>query len=126
MMNGEKLKNLLVVGDRVLIKARSNNTTSRGGLLLPPGYNEKAEVRHGYVIKTGPGYPLPVSPENQDEPWKPRDDSSNYLPLQAREGDLALFLQKNAIEISIDNEPYFIVPHASILILERDPEFFAR
>lgn len=125
-MNGEKLKNLIVVGDRVLIKARSHNTATRGGLLLPPGYSEKEEVRYGYVIKTGPGYPIPLPSESHDEPWKKRNESENYLPLQAQEGDMAVFIQKNAIEISIENEKYFIVSHASILLLERDPELFSR
>lgn len=125
-MNTEKLNNLIVVGDRVLIKARTQDTTTRGGLLLPPGYNEKEEIRYGYVIKTGPGYPIPLPADDHDEPWKPRDDSDNYLPLQAREGDLAVFLQKNAIELTLENEKYFIVPHASILLLERDPELFTR
>ncbi len=123
-MNSEKLKNLIVVGDRVLIKARTGNTTTRGGLLLPPGYSEKEEVRYGYVIKTGPGYPIPLPPENNDEPWKQGNESSSYIPLQAKEGDLAVFLQKNAIEITIEGEKYYVISHPSILILERDPELF--
>ncbi|HAQ65408.1 MAG TPA: chaperonin [Bacteroidales bacterium] len=125
MMNGEKLKNLIVVGDRVLIKARTQNTATPGGLLLPPGYSTKEEIRYGYVIKTGPGYPIPLPSENHDEPWKRQDESSSYMPLQAKEGDLAAFLWKNAIEITIEGEKYYVISHAAILILERDPELFA-
>ncbi|MDD2964539.1 MAG: co-chaperone GroES family protein [Bacteroidales bacterium] len=125
-MKAEKLKNLVVVGDRVLIKARSQDQTTRGGLLLPPGYSEKEEVKYGWVIKTGPGYPIPLPSDSSNEPWKKQDENSHYLPLQAQEGDLAVFLKKNAIEIAIDNEKYFIVAHSSILLLERDPDLFSR
>jgi chaperonin GroES len=36
-----KLKNLAVVGDRVLIKPKKISNKSKGGLFLPPGYHEK-------------------------------------------------------------------------------------
>jgi len=47
-----------------------------------------------------------------------------YIPLQAKIGDLAIFLQKDAIEILFENEKYFIVPQNSILLLERDDGLF--
>lgn len=118
--NSEKgISKLIVVGDRVLVKPRSQNELSKGGLYLPPGYQEKEEVRSGYVIKVGPGFPLP-QPGDEDEPWKSADEQIRYIPLQAREGDLALFLQKGAYEIVYNDEKYFIVPQHSILLLERD------
>ena len=42
------------------------------------------------------------------------------MPLQVKPGDLALFLQKNAIEIKYNNEKYYIVPQNAILLVERD------
>lgn len=36
--------------------------------------------------------------------------------------DLAIFLQKGAIEVIYEEEKYFIVPQASILMLEREEE----
>ncbi|HAW59605.1 MAG TPA: chaperonin [Bacteroidales bacterium] len=123
-MKPEKLNNLILIGDRVLIKAKSANSKTKGGLVLPPGYSEKEEVQSGYVIKTGPGYPIPLPRESDIEPWKAKDDSPTYIPLQAKEGDMALFLQKGAIEVEIDGEKYFIVSHQSILLLERDEELF--
>ena len=42
------------------------------------------------------------------------------MPLQVKEGDLAIFLQKGAFEVMYQNEKYFIVPQASILMLERE------
>ena len=44
------------------------------------------------------------------------------MPLQAQEGDLAIFLQKGAIEVIYEDEKYFIISQASILMLEREEE----
>lgn len=117
------LKKLIVVGDKLLIKPKSFSNKTKGGLFLPPGYKEKEEVQTGFVIKCGPGYPIPL-PAEDNEPWKKADEKINYVPLQAKEGDLAIFLQKGAIEIIYNDEKYFIVPQYSILLLERDEELF--
>ncbi len=119
-----KLKNLIVVGDRMLIKPVKYSSKTKGGLLLPPGYKEKEEVQSGYVIKVGPGYPIPLPTDDADEPWKNVDEKIKYIPLQAKEGDLAIFLQKGAVEVIYENEKYFIVPQHSILLLERDDSLF--
>lgn len=118
------LKNLWVVGDRVLIKPRTTNSKTKSGLFLPPGYSEKEEIQTGYVVKTGPGYPIPSPAEDNDEPWKDVEDKIRYIPLQAQVGDLAIFLQKGAIEIIYNDEKYYIVPQHSILLLERDSGLF--
>jgi len=47
-----------------------------------------------------------------------------YVPLQALEGDHAIYLQKHAIEIEFNGERYIIIPHASILMLIRDHGLF--
>lgn len=118
-----KLKKLLVVGDKVLIKPENPNEKTGSGLYLPPTVTEKEDVQSGYVVKVGPGYPLPSF--NQDEePWKQTEEKVKYMPLQAEEGDLAIYLQRHAIEISYENEKYVIVPQASILLLERAEDLF--
>ncbi|CAN5277861.1 co-chaperone GroES family protein [soil metagenome] len=116
-----KLKKLIVVGDRVLIRPASESETTESGLYLPASVREKEKIQRGYIIKVGPGYPLPM-PTDEDDLWKGKDDSVKYLPLQAHEGDLAIFLQKGAIEVLYENEKYFIVPQASILMLEREED----
>jgi chaperonin GroES len=116
-----KLKKLIVVGDRVLIKPTKQSDKTSSGLYLPPGVQEKEKIQSGYVIKVGPGYPLPL-PVDEDDVWKGKDEQVKYLPLQAQEGDLAIFLQKGAIEVIYEDEKYFIVPQASILMLEREEE----
>ena len=121
-MKEEKFENLIVVGDKVLIKPCSTKTRTKSGLFLPPGYSEKEEIRNGYVVKVGPGIPIPFLPEEDDnEPWKPKkDERIKYIPLQTQPGDLAIFLAKGSIEIIYNDQQYFIVPQHSILLLERD------
>ena len=126
MMKQEQKKNidnLIVVGDRLLIKPKTLSNKTKSGLFLPPGYKEKEEIQTGYIIKCGPGYPIPM-PSETDEPWKTKEEQVKYVPLQAREGDLAIFMQKGAIEIVYDSEKYFIVPQHSVLLLERDDQLF--
>ncbi len=116
-----KLKKLIVVGDRVLIKPAKETDKTESGLYLPPGVQEKERIQRGYVIKVGPGYPLPM-PADEDDLWKGREDQVKYLPLQAEEGDMAIFLQKGAIEVIYEKEKYYIVSQASILMLEREED----
>ena len=123
MPKAENLKNIIVIGDRVLIKPSSQSKKTKGGLFLPPGYSEKEEIQTGFVLKTGPGYPIPLA-EEADEPWKGQNnDKVRYIPLQVKIGDLAIFMLKGAIEIVYQNEKYFIVPQQSILLIERTEDF---
>lgn len=119
-----RLKKLIVVGDRVLIKPKKISNKTKAGLFLPPGYQEKEEIQTGFVVKTGPGYPIPVNTDEVSESWKKNEEKIKYIPLQAKEGDLAIFLQKGAIEITFNDEKLFIVSQNSILLLERDEEMF--
>lgn len=115
-----KLKKLIVIGDRVLIKPTRPDERTASGLYLPPGVQEKEKVQQGYVIKTGPGYAIPMLPE--EESWKQDDEKIKYVPLQAREGDLAIFLLSGVTEIIYQDEKYFIVPQGAILMLEREED----
>jgi len=117
------LDKFIVVGDRILIKPKSADTMTKSGLYLPPGVHEREKVHTGYVLKVGPGYPIPAISE-VDEPWKDRRDEVKYVPLQPREGDLAIYLQKNAWEIEFKKEKYVIVPQSAILLLIRDQDLF--
>jgi len=115
-----RLKKLIVIGDRLLIKPTKPHEQTASGLYLPPGVQEKEKVQQGYVIKTGPGYAIPMPVD--DEPWKQDDDQVKYVPLQAKEGDLAIFLLSGATEVMYEKEKYFIVPQSAILMLEREED----
>jgi len=120
-LNSEnKLKKLIVIGDRVLIKPLKPNERTASGLYLPPGVQEKEKVQQGYIIKTGPGFVIPLPVEN--ESWKGEEEQVKYVPLQAKEGDLAIFLVSGATEVIYEGDKYFIVPQSAILMLEREEE----
>lgn len=116
-----KLKKLVIVGDRVLIKPKKASDKTESGLFLPPGVREQEKVQYGYVMKTGPGYPIPM-PTDEDEPWKEREEQIKYVPLQAKEGDLAIYLQKGAFEVIYEGEKYYIVSQSALLMLEREED----
>lgn len=118
-----KLKKLIIVGDRVLIKPEKDAGKTASGIYLPPGVKEKEKIQSGYIVKTGPGYVLPTAVD-EDDHWKPDEDKVKYIPLQAEEGDKAIFLVNNAYEIQYQQEKYFIVPQSAILMLEREEDLF--
>jgi chaperonin GroES len=120
-----KIKNIekfIVVGDRVLIRPEKESDKTSSGLYLPAGVVEKEKIQSGYIIKVGPGYA--VSPPVDEEPWKESKERVKYIPLQAKEGDLAIFLRKEAYEIVFENEKLLIVPQNSILLLIRNDDVF--
>ena len=104
-INDKGLNKLIVVGDRVLIKPKSAQSKTKSGLYLPPGVQEKEPVQSGYVVKVGPGYPIPAITD-ADEPWKEKKDDVKYVPLQPAEGDLAIYLQNSGFEIFFNNEKF--------------------
>lgn len=101
LLDEKDLQKLIVIGDRILIKPKVPQAQTKSGLFLPPGVNENEKVQIGYVLKVGPGYPIP-SVNDPDEPWKTRSDEPKYVPLQPKEGDQAVYLQNSAIEIEFN------------------------
>jgi chaperonin GroES len=119
----QNLDKFILIGDRILIKPKSPQDRTKTGLYLPPGVQENEKIYSGFVLKVGPGYPIPAINEI-DEPWKNKSDEVKYVPLQPKEGDLAIYLQKSGWEIEFNKEKYVIVPHSAILMLIRDEELF--
>ncbi len=118
------VEKFVLVGDRVLIRPTSASEKTQSGLYLPPNVQTKQKVQSGYVIKTGPGYPIPMPVEDPDESWKGNEEQVKYIPLQAQEGDMAIYLKDNAFDIEFQKEKYVIVPNTAVLMLVRDPGLF--
>lgn len=118
----EPLESLIVVGDRVLIKPKEGSDQTKSGLFLPPSVKESEQVHSGYIIKVGPGYA--VGSPDEDDVWKRNQPEPKYIPLQVSEGDLAVYLPKQGIEIQFNNEKYVILPQSAILMVVRDNEIF--
>lgn len=117
------MNKFLMIGDKVLIKPKNPESQTKTGLYLPPSVQEKEKIQAGYILKVGPGYPLPAQNEER-EVWEKKEEEVRYLPLQAQEGDWAIYLQNAAYEISFNDEKYLIVPHSAILMLVRDEGLF--
>ena len=113
-------KQLLVVGDRVLVKPTLSQGKTHHGLYLPQGVEEKEKVQTGIVMKTGPGYPMPDPASVDDEPWSRSRHDTKYIPLQVEEGDQVIYLRKSAVELEYERETYLIIPHSAILLIVRE------
>ena len=112
-------KELMVVGDRVLITPEEGEERTRVGLYLPPTALEAQQVQSGLIVATGPGDPVPDLASFDEEPWRAGEKEGRYRPMQARVGDHAIFFRKAAVEITFEEKRYLVVPQAAILVLIR-------
>lgn len=114
-------KELIVVGDRVLVKVEEGEERTNVGLYLPPTAMDNQAVQGGTILATGPGLPMPSPDSLSDEPWRtPTTSGTKFIPMQAKKGDYALFFRKAAVEITFEGDRYLVVPQAAILALVRD------
>jgi co-chaperonin GroES (HSP10) len=117
------LAKFIMIGDRVLIRPKNPKGKTASGLYLPPTVQENEKTLSGYIVKVGPGFPIPAM-KDADETWKENNDQVQYVPLQAKTGDLAIYINKSGWEIEFNKEKYIILPHSSILMLIRDEDLF--
>jgi chaperonin GroES len=114
-------KQLLVVGDRVLITPEDGDDRTRVGLYLPATAIDAQQVQTGLIVATGPGDHVgDLSSSLDDEPWKADQREGRSRAMQARVGDHAIFFRKAAVEITFEEKRYLVVPQAAILVLVRD------
>jgi co-chaperonin GroES (HSP10) len=116
-------KELIVIGDRVLIQIDDEEKRTEVGLYLPDSVRDKEEVIGGHIVKTGQGSPLVEPSMLLSGSWG--DDAEvhvRYVPMQAKPGDYALFLRNSSIEVEFEHESYLIVPQSAILVLLRDQD----
>lgn len=117
-------KQLIVVGDRVLVKVEEGEERTNVGLILPTTALDSQAVQGGRIVATGPGLPMPDVTENSEEPWRTGTGAraTRFVPMQARTGDYALFFRKAAVEMSFEQQKYLVVPQSAILALVRAAE----
>lgn len=112
------MSELIVVGNRVLIRPHEGEKQTDAGLVLPASVTAQEKIGSGEVVRVGPGYVMPNPEFSEEDAWKEQNEV-RYLPLQARSGDFAFFLREEAFELTFEREDYLIVPHAAILALVR-------
>ena len=96
MSDSSKNKKIKPLGDRVLIK-RSEQATSKGGILLPDTAQEKP--REGKVLATGPG----------------KHTDTGIEPMMVNVGDRVLFSSYAGTEVKNDEEELLIMSEKDIL-----------
>ncbi len=120
-MNEFPRKQLLIVGDRVLVEPEEGEDRTRVGLYLPATAIDAQPVQSGLVIAVGPGEPAPdLNAMVDDEPWKVSERPMRWRPMQSRVGDHAIFFRKAAVEITFEEKKYLVVPQGAILALVRE------
>ncbi|MDD5194174.1 MAG: co-chaperone GroES family protein [Candidatus Omnitrophica bacterium] len=111
-------KDLILVGDKVLIEPDEGEGRTDAGLYLPQNVKEKEKIQTGKIVKTGPGYPVPDPTALEQEPWA-KAAIDKYFPLQAQEEDYCIFLRDQGVEIEFEKKHYIVIPHSAILVLIR-------
>ena len=51
----------------------------------------------------------------QGPPAKPQ-----FIPLQARKGDYAMYVRNSAFELTLEGKKFFVVPYSAVLALLRE------
>ena len=117
-------KQLIVVGDRLLIRPEEGEERTHAGLYLPQSAVAARQARGGWIVSVGPGVPVVNPMDLMDEHWNDGENQSEpqprFMPMQAQEGDYALFLHKAAVEITFEKKAYLIVPNSAVLVLVRE------
>lgn len=112
-------KNLIVVGDRLLVRPEDGEERTNAGLYLPQTAVAARQARGGWVVNVGPGTPIVrVGPDGDF--WDEDGAQPHFVPMQAQEGDYVLFMHKAAVEITFEKKAYLIVPNSAVLVLVRE------
>ncbi len=113
-------REIIVVGDRVLVVPDLGEERSNVGLYLPKWALEKEAIQAGTIVEIGPGVPLTAPMDVDEESWRPKNATSPQAAQQAQSGDYAVFLRKAAVEIKLDGDTFLIVPQSALLVLIRE------
>ena len=88
-----KRKQIIIVGDRVLIQPDTGEKKSAAGLYLPPNVIEKQDVRGGIIVEVIKGKGVNV---------KVNDTQSIWLEIISDENDLECWADEWAIENKLE------------------------
>ena len=92
------MANLKPLGDRVVVKPKGKEETTRGGIVLPDTASEKPQ--QGQVISVGPGRVL---------------DNGKRVELDVKTGDTVLFAKYAGTEFKLDDDELLILRESDVL-----------
>lgn len=88
------------LADRVLIKPKAREETTRSGIVLPDTAKEKPQ--EGTIIAAGPGRVM---------------EDGTRVPLDVKVGDSVLYAKYAGTEYKIENEEHLILKESDILAI---------
>ena len=88
------------LADRVLIKPKAREETTRSGIVLPDTAKEKPQ--EGTIVATGPGRVM---------------EDGTRVPLDVKVGDSVLYAKYAGTEYKIENEEHLILKESDILAI---------
>ena len=88
------------LGDRVIVKPKAKEETTRSGIVLPDTASEKPQ--EGSVLAVGPGRVL---------------DNGKRVDLDVKTGDTVLFAKYAGTEVKLDGEEYLVIREADLLAI---------
>jgi len=86
------------MGDRVVVKPKGREETTKSGLVLPDTAGERPQ--QGEVISVGPGRQL---------------DSGQRVELDVKQGDTVLFAKYSGTEFKLEDEDLLILSERDVL-----------
>ncbi len=86
--------------DRVIVRPSQPEETTKGGIIIPDTAKEKP--MQGEIVAVGKGK---------------TDEKGNFIELQVKPGDTALYGKYSGTEISVDGEDLLIMREADILAI---------
>jgi chaperonin GroES len=92
------MANLKPLGDRVVVKPKAKEETTRGGIVLPDTASEKPQ--QGEVVSVGPGRVL---------------DNGKRVELDVKTGDTVLFAKYAGTEFKLDEDDFLILRESDVL-----------
>lgn len=93
--------NIRPMDDRVIVQAVLPETKSKGGIALVAELDKQVPLR-GKIVAVGPGR---------------RAKDGTVVPLDVNVGDIAIFEQNVACEITVDGEKMIVVRESDILVV---------
>jgi chaperonin GroES len=88
------------LSDRIVVKTKSAEEVSQGGIILPDTAKEKPQ--EGEVVAVGPGKLL---------------DSGKLVPIEVKVGDTIIYSKYGGTEVKVDGEEYVILRQDDVLAI---------
>ncbi|MHB1417947.1 MAG: co-chaperone GroES [Chloroflexota bacterium] len=94
------ITNVRPLGDRVLVKPKAREETTKSGIVLPDTAREKP--MEGSVVAIGTGRLL---------------ESGDRVPMEVKVGDTVLYSKYAGTEVKLDGEDHLILRESDVLAI---------